>query len=118
MQGTLWLREEDLRALPQPFTEGLPHLLLEKVKIAQIGKCITQSELAKTAGLASAWRKSFFLGKGERSGEHCQGVTRSGVTSGNRAFMCPQMKLLALRVLLITEPIRLERASKTIKSIC
>lgn len=63
MQGTHWLRKEDPRALPQPFTEGLPHLLLEKVKIAQTGKCLTRSELAEAAGLASAWRKSFLLGK-------------------------------------------------------
>lgn len=67
------MREKDPRALPQPFTEGLPHLLLEKVKIAQIRKCITQSELAEAAGLASAWRQSFLLGKGEGPGEHCHG---------------------------------------------
>lgn len=73
MQGTQWLRKKDLRALPEPCTEGLPHLLLEKVKIAQNRRCLTQSELAETAGLASAWRKRFLLGKGERSGEHCHG---------------------------------------------
>lgn len=39
MQGTQWLREKDLRALPEPCTEGLPHLLLEKVKIAQNRRC-------------------------------------------------------------------------------
>lgn len=50
------MREKDPRALPQPFTEGLPHLLLEKVKIAQTRKCITRSELAEAARLASAWR--------------------------------------------------------------